>query len=323
MQNKGTVVLWVLMALLMIYNPLFAQIKPDRHSKQGKSSRPEQPKPFEGWTEEDGLKYLNEMLTWGDDGPAVESICLTLPGVAKLAASLQSAKMVQRILAIPEFKFFNEKYPEYAFDVTEAKIRALSGFEDYPGVREFVMQSLDHKSSGVQLVAASCVIGWGEWELGATIICKQEAYIVFQSRKDERAIPLLEDAVINGSWQGRIYAAAALFYTYGDSTKYPEVALDVILNAPINTDDENINRAKYLALQQVPRFNLESSLPGLCRLAYDNGLGIGSMAVGHLVHLSAEGFQEATQTLLEIKDNHPNASIREQAKMWFLEQEQE
>ena len=323
MQNKRTVVLWVMMAILMIYSPLFAQIKPDRHSKQGKSSRPEQPKPFEGWTEVDGLNYLDEMLTWGKDGPAVESICLELSGVAKLALTLQSAKMVQKIIDIPEFKSFNEQYPEYAFDVTEAKIRALGGFENYPGVREFVMQSLDHKSSGVQLVAASCVIGWGEWDLGAPIICRQEAYIVFQSRKDERAIPLLEDAVINGSWQGRIYAAAALFYTYGDSTKYPEVALDIILNAPINTDDENINRAKYLALQQVPRFNLLEALPGIIRNARDDDYGISSQAVGHLLHFSALGYQEATQVLMDIRDHHSNASIREQAKHGLLKLEQE
>lgn len=323
MQNKRTVVLWVLMVFLMIYSPLFAQVKTNDRSQKGQSSRPEQPKPFEGWTEEDGLNYLDEMLTWGKDGPAVESICLELSGVAKLALTLQSAKMVQKIIDIPEFKSFNEQYPKYAFDVTEAKIRALGGFENYPGVREFVMQSLDHKSSGVQLVAASCVIGWGEWDLGAPIICKQEAYIVFQSRKDERAIPLLEDAVINGSWQGRIYAAAALFYTYGDSTKYPEAALDIILNAPINTDDENINRAKYMALQQVARFDLTQALPGLIRLTQDTARGIAPNAVGYLIDLSGMGYPEATQALADIKEHHSNANIREIARNGLLKLEEE
>lgn len=323
MQNKGTVILWVFIALLMLYSPLLAQVKTNDRQQKGQSSRPEQPKPMEGWTEEDGLNFIDMLLAEGDNEIGVESICLDMSALAELAATLQSEKIVQKILDIPVYKSFNEKYPEYAFDITIAKIRALSGFKDFPGVQEFVMQSLDHQSSRVQIVAASCILGWGEWAIGAPIICKHEAYIVFQSRKDERAVPLLEDAAKNGSWQGRIYAAAALFHTYGDSTLLPEVALDIILNAPVNTDDKDINRAKTLALQEVPRFNLLEALPGIIRNAHDDNYGISSKAVGYLLHFSDLGYQEATQTLMDIRDRHPNASIREKAKHGLLKSEQE
>lgn len=118
-------------------------------------------------------------------------------------------------------------------------------------------------------------------------------------------------------------AAAALFYTYGDSTKYPQVALDIILNAPINTDDEDINAAKYLALQQVAGFNLVDALPGLIRLAQDTARGISPNAVGYLVDLGGMGHQEAIQALTDIKDQHANANIREIAKNGLTKIEQQ
>ncbi len=134
---------------------------------------------------------------------------------------------------------------------------------------------------------------------------------------------MLEEAVKSGSWQGKIFAAAALYYTYGDSTKYPQVALDIILNAPINTEDENTNRAKYLALSQVARFNLVEALPGLIRLAQDTAQGISPKAVGYLVDLGGMGYQEAIAALVDIKDHHSDANIREIANNGLLKLEEE
>ncbi|MCD6160935.1 MAG: hypothetical protein J7K40_00790 [candidate division Zixibacteria bacterium] len=299
MQIRRTVTILTLLIALIFCSSLLAQKKPDSHSNQGKSSLPEQQRAFEGWTEEQGLNFLELALSDGDNDMGVTSICLDLSNLAKLAASLQSEKLVQKILDIPVYESFNEKYPEYDYDVTDAKIKALANLKDFPGVWEFMIQSLNHESHRVQIAASSTLLFWGEeWEQTSKIISKNEEYFEYQKYHDERAVPILEEAVVNASWKGRLYAAAALYYTYGDSSWYPKVVSDVILNAPINTDDKEINWAKYHALRQVPRLNLESSLPGLCRLAYDNGLGIGSMAVGHLVHLSEEGFQEATQALL-------------------------
>lgn len=313
MQLKFHIIISVFVVICSLNDSIQAQM--DGMIKRGQKDRPLQTKPFENWTEADGLNYLDQMLTWGDDGPAVEAICTELPGFADFALSLQSIPMVEKILKIPEYAAFNEKYPQYAYDVTTAKIKALGKFKDYPGVREFIIASLGHESPRVQKSAAAILLSWGEeWDRASKIICEYEEYFEFQQFKDERAIPLLEDAVKHGSWKGRLYAAAALYYTYADSSWYPLVALDVILNAPINSDDQNINWAKFHALRQVPRFNLVTALPGLIRLAYDNGLGIGSMATGYLVYLSNEGYQEATDALIDIEKNHPDAHIREQAK---------
>lgn len=319
MQNKRTVVLWVLMALLVLYSPLFAQKKPaDRKTLK---QRPPQEKPK--YTEEEVIGWIDREIS-DCQNPGKGCFETGLYQYAEIAVSLKSHKIVQKILDVPESESFNEKHPEYAYDVTKAKVIALRLLKDFLGVREYVIQSVDHQSPKVQIAAASTLLFWGEeWELAAPVICKTEAYIVFRENKDERAVPLLEEAVKNGSWQGRIYAASALFSTYGDSTKLPQVALDIILNAPINTDDEDINRAKYLALQNVPRFNLLEALPGIIRIAHDDDYGISSKAVGYLLHFSDLGYQDATETLIDIRDNHPNASIREQAKHCLLKLEQE
>ena len=124
----------------------------------------------------------------------------------------------------------------------------------------------------------------------------------------------LESAAKNGNWKGRFCASAALFYTYGDSATFPDVVLDVILNAPINDDNEEVDWAIYSALRQVPVFNLVSALPGIIRLVRSNDAGIRSLAVGLLVHLSKVGYGDATNALIDVRDNHPDTHLREQAQ---------
>ncbi|UCE67570.1 MAG: hypothetical protein JSU85_06040, partial [Candidatus Zixiibacteriota bacterium] len=187
---------------------------------------------------------------------------------------------------------------------------------------EYVVNSLENQVPKIRTTAAGTLLSWGEWDLASPVICEYEAYGLFQRYKDIRAVPLLEEAVKSGSWPGRIFAAAALFYSYGDSTKYPQVSLDIILNAPINTDDEDINRAKYLALAQVSRFNLVEALPGLIRMAQDTARGISPTAVGYLVDLGGMGHQEAAQALIDIRDHHSDANVREIAKNGLLKIEQ-
>ena len=311
MQNKGTVVLWVMMSLLTPYCLLLGQEgrKPaDRQIEIGKRQhRP--PDPTATWTEQQLIESLDKAVSERQ----IEFLGSRLYWYAEKGVSLKSEKIAQKILDIPEFDS----------GVTQSKIRALTLFKDYAGVRDYVIKSLNIQSRPIQATAARTLLSWGEWDLAAPVICNIEAYIVFQTIKDERAVPLLEEAVKNGSWQGRIYAASALFSTYGDSTKLPQVALDIILNAPINTDDEDINRARYIALGEVPRFNLLEALPGIIRNARDDDFGISSQAVGHLLHFSVLGYQEATQVLMDIRDHHSNASIREQAKHGLLKLEQE
>jgi len=99
--------------------------------------------------------------------------------------------------------------------------------------------------------------------------------------------------------------------------------LDIILNAPVHTNDKDIDWAKYSALLEVPRFNLLESLPGLIRLADDEHRDIRSLVVGRLLHFSAIGYQDATQTLLRIRDSDSDAGIREQAKQGLLKIEEE
>jgi hypothetical protein len=303
MSNKRNAILWLFIALLMLYSPLLGQPKPADRTTGKHIPTETEADPMAGWTEQQLLEFLDKAASekYIDFGSG-------LYRYAERAVELKSEKIARRIL----------EFPEYEDGITEAKLGALALLKNYPGVHDYVINSLNIRSRAIQATAAATLLSWGEWDIAAPVICKTEAYIVFQDHKDDRAVPLLEDATENGSWQGRIYAALALAITYGDSTRLPQVALDIILNAPVNTDDEDINRAKYLALQEVPRFNLMEALPGIIRNAHSDDFLVSSQAVGYLLHFADLGYQEATETLIDIKENHPDASIREQAKHALL-----
>ncbi len=318
MRPKTTTTQLVIMALLVLYSPLFAQKKPaDR--KSGERQRiQEQPRVP---SEEQVLHSLDEIISRGDNESTSFALVSFLANFSGYVDSVKTQKIANKIMNIPELKAFNEEYPKYAHETEAAKLRALGQMAEFSGVSEYILEALNSEIASIQTVAASILLSWSKWGIAAPVIYENEAYNFFQDYRDERAIPLLEEAVRSGSWQGRIFAAAALYYTYGDSTKYPQVALDIILNAPINTEDENTNRAKYLALSQVARFNLVEALPGLIRLAQDTAQGISPKAVGYLVDLGGMGYPEATQALIDIKEHHANANIREIAKNGLLKLE--
>jgi len=320
MLNKTTMTLWLITAILMSYCPLFAQ-QGDKLKEGGRISGPTEPMRVP--TEEELTQRLDNILSRGDNSLTLEGLSMFMTQFVKYSTALGYNKLVQKIMDIAEFESFNRQYPDQAYKFSSLRLRMLTHFKDYPGVREFVLKSLEGPIPHIQAEAAAALLFWDEWDLAAPILCKYEAYNLFQIHKDQRGIPLLEKATRNASWQGRILAAAALFYTYGDSSKYPQVALDIILNAPINTDDENTNRAKFLALDQVARFDLTQALPGLIRMAQDTARGIAPKAVGLLVDLSGMGYSEAHQALVDIEKNHANANIREIARHGLLKLEEE
>jgi len=298
--------------------------QPGRKSAGGQPEKqPEEQRVPRVLSEEEWIRELDRIQALGDNDIAEQEMCQFLVSFAEYGASSGYVKLLQRIMEVPEFESFNELFPQYAYQFSCARLRFLSHFRDYAGVREFVLKAMESQLPHIQPEAAATLLAWGEWDLAAPVICKYEAYHLFQIHRDERAIPLLEEAVRSGSWQERILAAAALFYTYGDSTKYPQVALDIILNAPVNSTDLSTNRAKYMALAQVIRFNLTEALPGLVRLAQDTARGIAPTAVGYLVDLGAMGHPEATQALIDIKERHANANIREIARNGLLKLEEE
>lgn len=306
----------LIFALLLIFHaPLIAQsnIKEgDRKNAQPTQIIEKEQKVKSEHTplsEDQILQAIDQALKQGDNDIASQYMCYLLGNISEEPVKTQ--KIADKIMAIPEYEAFNKEYPEYAHEVEIAKLRTLGYFGDYAGVKDYVINSLNLDIPGIQVTAARILLSWGEWDMAAPIICKYEAYDAFQRYNDDRAVPLLEKAINSGSWQGRIFAAAALFYSYGDSAAYPQVALDILMNAPINTTDEDINRAKFMALQQVPKFNLTEALPGLIRLSQDTARGIGATAVGYIVDLGAMGNQVAIQALSEIKINNPNADIRE------------
>jgi hypothetical protein len=274
-------------------------------------------------SEDELIQELESLLARGDNIITMEGLDFFMQLFVKYDSDRGYARLVQRIMDIPEFDNFNQQYPDQAYKFSSLRLRMLTHFEDYPGVREFVIRTLEGPISHLQCAAAATLLMWDEWELAAPVICRYEAYHLFQIHRDERAIPILEEAVKNASWHGRLFAAAALFYTYGDSSKYPQAALDVILNAPINTNDKTTNCAKFLALDQVARFDLTQALPGLIRMAQDTAQGISPKATGYLVDLARMGHSEAFQALIDIKDNHPDVKIREFAKNGLLKIEQQ
>lgn len=335
MPKRTLATVWLLIALLVVYSPLVAQ--PDNKAPSGeKGKQPsaqtetkmgkQRPSPYQdkgpNFTEAKVLSTLDWLLAKGDNSGTAEAMCIYLYNLAESVESFKSQEVAKKIIDLPEFESLKGTNPQKVYDLTLAKFAVLSQMPEYPGARNFAIDNLNHESSRVQVKAAATLLSCGEWDLAAPIICKNEAYIEFQQHKDDRAIPLLEQAVNTGSWRGRIFAAAALFYSYGDSTQYPRVALDIILNAPINTNEVNTNTAKFLALHQVSRFNLTNALPGLVRMAEDTARGIGPKAVGLLVDLSGMGYSEAHQALVDIEKNHANANIREIARHGLTRLEQ-
>jgi hypothetical protein len=269
-------------------------------------------------TEQELIDHLDRILAKGDIDIAEMNLYNFLVQFGKYDTGRGYVKFVQKVMEIPEFDSWNREHPDNAYEMSVTRLRILKKCKDYPGVQDFVIQASKSENPQIQCEAAATLLDWGNWDMAAPIIRKFEGYSLFQRYKDNRAIPLLENAVKTGSWQGRIMAAAALFYTYGDSTKYPQAALDIILHAPINTDDMNINRAKFLALDQVARFNLKEALPGLIRLAQDTAEGISPKCVERLVDLSGMGYSEATEALNDIKDHHSDPRIREFAKQGLI-----
>lgn len=314
MRTKRMIILLVLIAIWISDMGLMAQPGDKTQGQKIKRTEilPQVP------TEEELIHELESILARGDNMMTIEGLDIFMRLFVRYDSERGYTKLVQRIMDIPEFDNFNEQYPDQAYKFSSLRLRMLTHFEDYPGVREFVIRSLNGPISHLQSAAAATLLMWDEWELAAPVISRYEAYHLFQIHRDERAIPILEDAVKNASWHGRLFAAAALFYTYGDSSKYPQAALDVILNAPINTNDKTTNCAKFLALDQVARFDLTQALPGLIRLAQDTTQGISPKAIGYLVDLAHMGHSEAFQALIDIGENHPDVKIREFAKNGLL-----
>ena len=153
MRGKGTKILWVITVFFVIYSPLFAQIKPaDRKTLK---QRPPQEKPK--YTEEEVIGWIDREIS-DCQNPGKGCFETGLYQYAEIAVSLKSHKIVQKILDVPESESFNEKYPKYAYDVTKGKIIALRLLKDFLGVREYVIQSLDHISPKVQIAAASTLL---------------------------------------------------------------------------------------------------------------------------------------------------------------------
>lgn len=305
-----TSTLIILILLLISYGSLYAQ--PETKLEEQKIK--ELDKPSRVPTEEELVRELDDILSHGDNIITIEGLDIFMRLFAQYDSARGYNELVQKIMDIPEFESFNAQYSDQAYKFSSLRLRMLTHFRTYPGVHEFVLNSLESPIPHLRVEAAATLLFWSEWDLAMPLICRHEAYNLFQIHKDQRAVPLLKEAVQNAGWQGKILAAAALFYTYGDSTEYPKVALDIILNAPINSDDVNTNRAIFLALDQVARFNLTQALPGLIRLTQDTAPGISPKAVGLMIDLAGMGYSEAITALNDIKVNHSDAKIRELAK---------
>ena len=251
------------------------------------------------WTEERALRLISNMYEWDKEGDYA-SIYDFMTALHGALLEIKSDRVVQEIL----------KFPENRKNVVEAKLLALRHSNENPGVKDYMVKTLENENRSIKTRAASILLDWGDWEPALPVIVDNEAYMILQMVKDDRAIPYLKEALTTGSWQGRIYAAAALFHAYGDSTAYPDVALDIVNNAPLNTSDETIIRAKYLAIQAVGKFNLMSSVPALVRLAFDNAERIQRMATSALGHFKRVGSLEALKGLEKIASENQNGRIR-------------
>jgi hypothetical protein len=323
MRKKTAIVLLLILAIGVLCSLLiFALIRSGNGGPRGSSLD------FGGgqkkemhFTEAGVLKSINVDLMRtksSDEESMVDGLCLYLYAYADAGAPVKTEKVVRSMLIIPEFDSFNNLHPNNAYDVTVAKIAVLGKWKDLPGIHDSIVGFLNHPSSRVQVAAASTLFNWGEVDSALPVICRNRAFSIFSQRKDEHLIPLLNKVAENGCWEGRMVAATILRNTYGDSKIYGQVALDIILNAPLNTDDESITRAKFMALRDEASINLVKALPGLIRLAQDSSLGVSTGAVRYIIDLSGEGNHDAIQALIDLKDHHRDQTIREQAKQGLI-----
>jgi len=292
--------------LLFISLPLGAQPKQKQEEMQ-----------FKPWTEEDALGYLerdknsrydpNTKMFLSSIGPiSSQDIYEDLLHASEVGAEQKSNAIAQAIVDFPIFS--EDPY------IGEAKMMALAHFEENPGVRECVVQALENPEPVVQKAAAGVLYRWGEWDLAVPIIHKYGNYDAIRGKRDPRVIPVFQEGARTSTWEGRTLAAYYLQY-FGDSTTIVEVSKDVVLNAPMDTDDNSIARAKYTALRTLARYHLTDAVSGIARLANDQSTLVRITAVDMLELYAYNGIEEAYQALKTIAEENADPNLRGTAKV--------
>ena len=115
------------------------------------------------------LDYIENTINRAISTNRTVGLSAQLPAFAEFAARINSEKVAQMILEVPELIIEDDEHPENAYSLMKEKIRALRLLKDFPGVREYVLKSLNHEFPQIQVSAASVLLSWGEkWELAGS-----------------------------------------------------------------------------------------------------------------------------------------------------------
>ena len=323
MRCRKTRLLVLCVAALLVTAPLcLAQVERAPGRKGTNEPYPEQ----EPWTEEDALRILERDrnaqfdpasgMFLSSEGTILDQDIwddLQMAGAtaARLKASgLEWERIVQAIVDFP--------IPSEEPGIGEAKMWALSPFKDNPAAHACVIETLQNPEPQIQKHAATVLFYWDEWELAIPIIHKYGYYEGLGYGKtyfrDPRLIPILQEGARSSpSWEGRTLAAYYL-QNYGDSTTIVEVSKDVVMNAPMNTDDNSVARAKYTALRTLARYQIADAVSGIARLANDQNTLVRITVVDMLELYAYNGIEEARQALERIAQENADPNTRETAK---------
>jgi hypothetical protein len=124
------------------------------------------------------------------------------------------------------------------------KLRMFEPDQELERVRRFL------DDPDFQLVAAGILVKWGYWDEGSPLLIANEIYrhlVLFEPAKAE---PIVREAVVSASPQGRI-RAAVLLREYGDTMAQVDIARDLIqqyvVAGEIYADTSNLRHALRLA----------------------------------------------------------------------------
>ena len=293
----------ILITIVLLLMPIFS-ISPLAQQDQN-NRRAQRQKPRIGdrlWTVEEAISRVKEAET-RDQTTATEGIWYVLRKAGEVLKENYSEELASAI--------FN--FPIEDTLLGEVKIYACRYSKDYPGVTNFIVQNLNSDIKNNRISAANVLVQWGIYDISFPVLQKENNFQIFNKINVPEAYTMLKETTKKGSWEGKINAAYALFYSLNDTSILIETALDVVKNASTKTNDKSNSRAQYLGMRIIARFNDDSLIPEIAKLAESESKLVRIESVGMLGNFKRKGSLEALKALEKIAAENPDPKIRQDA----------
>jgi hypothetical protein len=304
-QRRGIVVL-VMITLVLAKGNSYAQVEAANPGSTftGQSNR------FQA-NEEFVLNEIYECQKWNQhDDTNVERLYLNLQIWAEFADTANNINVASAIL----------NFPTYGPNVAEGKIVALGRLQRMSAVRMYLTGQLKNGNDAEKKMTARVMAAGGHatWQELEPIIRKYGLYDLTEQYKLGDAKPLLDSAIVNANWEGKIRAALVL-EALGDNNNLSRVAEDIIYHAPVDSNRSNL-RAIDMAISVAKRTHLTDCAKRIAYIAESGDAWIGPNCLSVLMAFANEDQSlESKEIIIEISKTSNHEWARQMAKA-FLNQ---